>query len=164
MNEFLNYIKAYIETKFNSDTSITKTVTVTNAYKAGNEITVSNVPQIQIQIMDNSELVSGTSFEGEHLSSIPLQITSYTAQMKIDNVMKSAQESSIIFGQKIKDMFDKNLVVASNDNIKMVRRMTMSPALPLLEGKVYQTATRFEFWVANPYVVGTQPQNDEQGE
>lgn len=154
MDEFLEYIKTYLSTSFDADTDITKTVTIENAYKSGNEVSTSNVPQIQVQILDNSEVQRYSSFDGENVSYIPLQITSYTAQMKIASTMVSAQQASIVFGQKIKNLLNalRNSVV--NENILRCRIITMSPALPLLEGKVYTTAVRCEFWIANPYVVG----------
>ena len=155
MNEFLEWVKQYIADNFASDADITKEVTVEFAYKQGNEVTTSNVPQVQVQLMDNSEVERYSSFEGENVSSVPLQITAYTGQMKIGGVTKSAQEASIIFGQKIKDMFVASRVKSVNENVTRLVRITMSPALPLLDGsKVYATATRFNVWVANPYVVG----------
>lgn len=162
MNDFLEYIKTYIANKFLADTSITKTVTVENAYKQGNEITTSNVPQVQVQIMDNSEVEKYSSFNGEHISLIPLQITSYTGQLKIGSIMHSAQTASIIFGQKIKDMLNQLRESNVNSNIKRCRVSSMSPAMPLLEGsKVYATAIRCEFWIANPYVVPTTGQQNQ---
>ena len=154
MDEFLEYIKTYLSTSFDADTDIVKTVTIENAYKSGNEVSTSNVPQIQIQILDNSEVQRYSSFEGENVSYIPLQITSYTAQMKIAGTMVSAQQASIVFGQKIKDLLNALRNSRVNGNILRCRIITMSPALPLLEGKVYTTAVRCEFWIANPYVVG----------
>lgn len=160
MNEFLEYIKTYLQSKFTEDTEITKTITIENAYKQGNEITTTNVPQIQIQIMDNSEVERYSTFEGENVSSIPLQITSYTGQMKIAQITKSAQEASIIFGQKIKKYLNMLRESNINANILRCRISSMSPAMPLLEGsKVYATAIRCDFWIANPYVSLTQTQN-----
>lgn len=154
MDEFLEYIKTYLSTSFDADTDITKTVTIENAYKSGNEVSTSNVPQIQVQILDNSEVQRYSSFDGENVSYIPLQITSYTAQMKIASTMVSAQQASIVFGQKIKNLLNALRNSSVNENIMRCRIITMSPALPLLEGKVYTTAVRCEFWIANPYVVG----------
>lgn len=155
MDEFLEWIKQYIAEQFANDKSIAKTITIENAYKQGNEVSTSNVPQIQIQIMDNAEVERYSTFEGEQVSSIPLQITSYTGQMKINKIDKSAQEASIIFGTKIKTMLNKLREGVVNKNIQRCRISTMSPALPLLDGsKVYTTAVRCEFWIANPYVAG----------
>lgn len=149
MNEFLEWLKTYIKNNFAADTSITKTVTVEYANKAGNTVSTSNVPQVQIQLLDNSEVERYTSFDGEHISSMPIQITAYTGQTKISNVMKSAQESSIIFGQKIEDMFAAKKVASANPNVERCVRITTSPALQLLDdSKVYFTATRFNIWLA----------------
>lgn len=158
VNEFLEWLKQYISTAINSDTTISKTVVVENAYKQGNEVLTTNVPQIQIQLLDNSEVERYSSFEGENITSIPVQINAYTGQMKIDSILKSAQEASIIFGQKIKNIMSANLLANANENVKRCIRITMSPALPLLDGsKVYMTAVRFNIWIANPYVVRVQP-------
>ena len=152
MDKFLDWIKSYLEDGFANDSEIAKKVIFELAHKQGNTITTANTPQIQIQIMDNAEVERYSSFEGENISSIPLQITAYTPQMKINNVLKSAQECSIIFGQKIKTLLNKLRENVVNENITRCRIVTTSPALPLLDGsKVYMTAIRCEFWVSNPY-------------
>ena len=152
MDKFLNWVKDYLEDSFSNDSDISKKVIFDLAYKQGNTITTTNTPQIQIQIMDDAEVERYSSFEGENISSIPLQITAYTSQTKINNVMKSAQESSIIFAQKIKTLLNKLRESVVNENIVRCRIATVSPALPLLDGsKVYMTAIRCEFWVSNPY-------------
>lgn len=153
MNEFYEWVKNYIQTAFASDSDISKTVTVENAYKQGNEVTTSNVPQIQVQIMDSSEVQNYSDlYDGEHVTYMPMQIIAYTGQMKIYGAMKSAQEASIIFGDKIKTLFKARTVCEANRNVMRCRITTTSPALQLLDGsKVYYTATRIEFWVAYPY-------------
>ena len=151
MDKFLDWVKSYLEDGFTNDSEISKKVIVELAYKTGNTITTTNTPQIQIQIMDNAEVDRYSSFEGENISSIPLQITAYTTSMKIGNVVKSAQESSIIFGQKVKALLNKLRESVVNENIAKCRIATTSPALPLLDGKAYMTAIRCEFWVSNPY-------------
>ena len=157
MNNFLEWIKNYIKEEFENDTQIpkTKSVEVYNAYQSGHEVSTTTVPEIQIQILDNSEVERYSTFEeGEKVSYIPLQFTSYTSQMKLNTTMKSAQEWSIRFGDKLKAMLNNlrtNKVV--NKNILSVQVMGMSPAMPLLDGKVYAAAIRCRFWIANPYVV-----------
>lgn len=152
MDEFIDWIKSYLETEFGQDSDIVKNVSVELSHKQANEITTTNTPQIQIQIMDNAEVENYSSFDGEHVSSIPLQLTIYTSQLKIKGIQTSAQESSVILGQKLKQILNKLRVGVVNENILRCRIVTMSPALPLLEGsKVYTTAVRCEFWIANPY-------------
>lgn len=157
MNEFLEWMKEYIKTKFTNDADLpnTKVVEVYNAYQSGHEVSTNTVPEIQVQILDNNEVVEYSSFEGENVSYIPLQITSYTGQMKKGSTIKTAQEWSVIFGEKLKKMLNAlRSQEVVNGNILSVQILGMSPALPLLEGKVYTTAVRCRFWIANPYVVG----------
>ena len=155
MNEFLKFIKEYLDEKFRNDTDISKKVIIDNAYKINNEITTANSPQIQIQIIDNSEVEKYSSFEGENVSSIPLQIIAYAPQMKIGNVMKSSQDVALIFGEKLKKYINALRESNVNKNIQRCRIITMAPALPLLDGsKIYTTAIRCEFWIANPYITG----------
>lgn len=152
MVEFIDWLKNYLKDGFTEDKDITKSVTVELAYKQGNTITTNNTPQIQIQIMDNAEVEKYSAFDGETTSSIPIQFTAYTSQMKIGNTTFSAQDSSIIFGQKIKALLNKLRESVINENILRCRIITMSPALPQLDGsKVYSTSVRCEFWVTNPY-------------
>lgn len=162
MNEFLEYIKNYIKTQFDNDTDLpsSKSVDIYNAYQLGHKVSDTSVPEIQVQILDNSEVVRYSSFEGENVSYIPLQITAYTGQMKQGTKMQSAQYWSIVFGEKIKKMLNALRQKVVNKNILSVQIVGMSPALPLLDGKVYTTAVRCRFWIANPYVVGEEPQND----
>ncbi len=152
MDEFLDWVKSYLDNGLSNDSEIAKKVIVELAHKQGNTVTTANTPQIQIQIMDNAEVERYSSFDGENISSIPLQITAYTSPMKINNVLKTAQESSIILGQKVKTLLNRLRESVVNENISRCRIVTTSPALPLLDGsKVYMTAIRCEFWVANPY-------------
>lgn len=152
MNEFIKWIQCYLKDGFDADEEITKNVTIELAHKQGNTVTTTNTPQIQIQILDNAEVERYSVFDGETTASIPLQINAYTSQMKISNKTISAQESSIIFGQKIKVLLNKLRQSIVNENVLRCRIITMSPALPLLNGeKVYFTSIRCEFWVANPY-------------
>lgn len=154
MTNFYEWIKNYIETKFANDSDFSKT-SVKVAYLQGNKVTTDTVPQIIIQIMDDSEVDRYSSFDGENVSSIPLQFNAYAGQMKIGNKMKSAQEASMIFGTKLKVMLNELRENVVNANIMRCRRATMSPALPLIDGsKIYFTATRCEFWVAYPFAVG----------
>lgn len=152
MNDFLDWIMSYLETQFSADTSIQNTITTKLGYKAGSEITTSSSPQIAVQIMDNSEVETYSSFEGENISSIPLQFTVYTGKINYNNIITEPQKSSMILGEKIKNILNKLRESVVNNNIKRCRISSMSPALPLSDGsKIYSTAIRCEFWIANPY-------------
>ena len=155
MYAFLEWLKGYIDEQFQADSSITKEVTIESAYKQGNTVNTTNVPQVQIQLLDDSEVERYSSFQGEHISYVGVQINAYAGQMKIDNTTYSAQDASIILGEKIKSMITANNLLSANNNIKRCTRTSMSPALQLIDGsKVYYTAVRFDVWIANPYVVG----------
>ena len=155
MTNFFEWIKDYIQEKFASDGDFTKSTNVRVAYLQGNKVTTENVPQIIIQVMDDSEVDRFSSFEGENVSSIPLQFTAYTGAMKIGGQLKNAQEASMIFGTKLKKVLNELRENVVNENIVRCRRATTSPALPLINGeKVYFTAVRCDFWVAYPFAVG----------
>lgn len=154
MFDFLEYIKTYIETAFANDSEITasKKPLVYNAYQSNHEPDATK-PEIQVQILDNSEQTNYTTFCGKRANLMPLQITSYTGQMKIGGVNRSSQQSSIIFGEKIEKILYELIYSNANSNIYGGRMMVTSPALPMNDGgTIYMTAIRFEFTVASPYV------------
>ena len=155
MTDFYEWIKNYISERFAQDPDFAKTTNVRVAYLQGNKVTTENVPQVIIQIMDNSEIVRYSSFENEQVSSIPLQFNVYTGAMKIKGQLKTAQEASIILGTKLIKMLNDLRANVVNENILRCRRTSSSPALPLIDGsKIYFTAVRCEFWVAYPFAVG----------
>lgn len=152
MGDFIEWLMNYLQTQINADTDIQNTITVKMGYKAGSEITTSSSPQIAVQIVDNSEVAQYSSFEGENISSMPIQFTIYTGKINYKNTITEPQFASIILGQKIKDILNQLRESVVNRNIKRCRIITMAPALPLSNGsKIYSTAIRCEFWVANPY-------------
>ena len=155
MTNFYEWIKEYITENFAHDSDLPKATNVRVAYLQGNKVTTENVPQVIIQIMDNSEVVRYSSFEDEEVSSIPLQFNVYTGSMKIGGHLKTAQEASIILGTKLIKMLNAIRENVVNPNILRCRRTSSSPALPLIDGsKIYFTAVRCEFWVAYPFAVG----------
>lgn len=169
MFEFLEYMKSYLETKFANDNDLPNSfeMKVYDAYTTGHKPTKT---EIQIQIMNDSEVDRYSSFDSTHISNIPLEIVVYAFQMKLDNKMVSAREVSIRIADKVKVFLNELRESNVNDNIKRVRIITTSPALPTIDGeKSYMTAIRCEFWVANPYVVPvvptpSQPSQQEQSE
>lgn len=151
MDKFLDYMKGYLKTELMNDGIIASSydLKVYDAYTAGH---TPERTELQIQIMDNSEVEVYSTLEGEAISSIPLQIVIYAFQMKLNGVMTSAREVSIKLGTKVKDILNRLRESVVNPNINRVRIMTMAPAMPMQDGsKAYTTAIRCEFWVANPY-------------
>lgn len=159
MFDFLEYIKEYLKECFDNDSDITtaKKPTICNAYQLGNTITADK-PQIQVQILDNNEATRYTTFCDIKANSIPLQITAYVGGnngIKIGGTQRSTQNGSIIFGEKIIKYLNDLIYNGLNENILGGRNITTSPALPMNDGAtIYMTAVRFNFTVANPYVVG----------
>lgn len=148
MYEFLEYIKNYIKNCFadDSDISVQKKPEVYDAYKVGHEPKQTQ-PEIQVQIMDNSEQVNYTTFRGVKAYSIPLQLTAYTGQLNINKVAYNAQHASIILADKvIKYIYD--LIYSQNNDILFGRNITTSPALSMNDGgTIYATSVRFDFIV-----------------
>jgi hypothetical protein len=151
MDKFLDYMKDYLKTELKKEGILPSTfdLGVYDAYKAGH---TPNKTELLIQIMDNSEVEAYSTLEGEKVSSIPLQITVFEFQTKLNGVMTSAREVSIKLGAKVKEILNRLRETVINPNILRTRVMTTSPALPIQGGeKSYTTAIRCEFWVANPY-------------
>lgn len=149
MYEFLEYIKEYLQTCFANDTDFTasKKPKLIDSYKTGHEPKMIQ-PEIQVQIMDDSENISYTTFCGKEADSTPLQISAYSGQMKIGGVDKNAQHASIIIADKIKKYLYELIYSDDKRNILTGRHITSSPALPMNDGgSIYMSAVRFDFTI-----------------
>jgi len=150
MKQFVEDIISYISSNLANDTDIAKTVKVGKAFKQGDTV---EPPQISVQALDDSDALIYNTFDGELVSYVPIQITAYTAQMKIAGTTKSAQDSALIFADKIKAMFDLITTTQWNPNIVRMRRLGGIPAMPVETGATtYMSPVRFDFYVANPYI------------
>lgn len=149
MKQFVEDIIDYISSNISADTDIAKKVKVGKAFKQGDTV---EPPQISVQALDDSDALIYNTFEGEQVSYVPIQITVYTAQMKIGGTTKSAQDSALIFADKIKEMFDLIKTTQWNSNIVRMRRLGGIPAMPVETGATtYMSPIRFDFYVVNPY-------------
>ena len=145
---FLEDMKKYIVDGLNADADIPKTYGIVG-YDANTKGHTPTKTEVQFQIMDNNEVERYTSFEGANVYYIPLQITVYAFQMKLNNKMESPRIISIKLGDKIIKQLEALRVVEAIPRVKRVRLMTTSPAMPFEGGdKAYTTAIRCEFWVA----------------
>lgn len=137
IDDIISYINKCIE----NDKDILD-IPVFEAYKYAHTITP---PEIQVQIINDTEHSGSYTFSGEQASRISVQITAYTKQMKIGGKMVSAQRASRIIGDKIKHWCAIEKISLQISNILLTSRASLSPAIPTDLGvEIYQTAIRFE--------------------
>ncbi len=149
MYAFLEELKQYLETTFANDSDFTtaKVPKIIEAYKVGNQVKMAQ-PQVQIQILDNSEETQYTTYCHPMAENISVEFTAYASQMKIGSIERSALGASIIIGDKIKDALYKLIYSTDNHRILYGTYITSSPALPMNDGgTIYMTAIRFEFQI-----------------
>lgn len=146
MKEILDKIIDYIKESFDADKEISVSVSVVEAYSQKKQ----SAPEITVQISNDSEVTRYTSFEGENVSQLAVQVTSYTQQIEIGGKLKSAQEAANIFSEKVRDLFQKPKLFTSIPEIIGVRRVGRTFAIPQLKGaKVYMSPIRFEIQIIN---------------
>lgn len=149
MKSFTDDIIAYISKNFANDADISKKVKVDYAY---DEDATLKPPYIFVQALDDSDAEQFDTFDGELISYVPVQITCYCQQMTIDGVKYTAREASLIFAQKVKEMFSKLRAVAWNKNIKLMRRVGGTLAMPVEQGSTtYFSPIRYEFYINLDY-------------
>ncbi len=138
MKAFLDRIIQYLDDKFNADTTLSEKPVGHYAYEHG--LVPTTTSYYVVQLLDNS--TQGETFLEETIINVPIQIIMYGVKMDIDGQLQSAQESSIILGQKcIK--FLEEFKYSQKDIISM-RRTSCTPALPYEDGsKAYFTAIRY---------------------
>ena len=147
MKAFLDDIIAYIKDAFLNDKDIVKKVSVGDAY---DENATLKPPYIFIQEINDNEAYS--SFDGEDISYVPMQISTFCSQMKIGEETQSAQSASLIFVDKIKSLFSIPNIVKWNKNIKLVRRVGGTIAMPVQKGTTtYFSNIRYDFYVTANY-------------
>ena len=154
MTEFYDFIKNYINDKFNADTDIMASVAVVDADISGYRPN-SAKNEVVCEIIDYYENTRTTTFmQGETTSYIVMQFTSFAGKQKIGGEMKEARKVARIFGDKIKRYLNElKIDTAINNNIVGCRHITTSPVFPMEGGeKIYTTAVRYEFVVNYPYV------------
>lgn len=156
MVQFLEDIKEYLNSCFQSDRDFSqaKKPEIFNGYQVQHEPSQTR-PEIQVQPMSNGEAINFTTFCGKRCNTIPVQITSYTGQVKIGGVMKSAREASMLLAEKVEQYLYDYIYSAQNSKLYYGRQMSSTPALPMNDGgTIYATAMRYTFNIAYPYVAG----------
>ena len=149
MKAFIDDIIFYISEFFSKDNDISKEVLVADAYDSNVKLVP---PHIFVQEIDDSDAQEYSSFDGEEISYVPVQITAFCQQMKIGNITYSAKSCSAIFADKIKGLFDIVETVKWNKNIKIMRRVGGTPSIPLQKGSsTYFSPIRYDFYLSHNY-------------
>ena len=150
MKQFWDDIIAYLAENFNDDMSYDKEVKVDYANKQSVAITP---PHIFVQPMQDTDAEQYDSFtEGENISYCSVQISPYCQQLRINGEMKSAQEVSMLFADKISRLFDKPKAMAWNKNIVRLKRIGESFGMPVDGGETtYTSPIRYEFYIQRNY-------------
>lgn len=149
MKAFIDDIICYISDCFKNDSDISKKVLVGDAYDDSAKVTP---PHIFVQEIDDSEAIQYSSFDGESISYVPIQISAYCQQMKIGGATYTAKDASAIFADKIKSMFQTLKVIKWNKNIKLMNRVGGTPSLPVQKGSTtYFSPIRYNFYVNYEY-------------
>ena len=148
MFEFLEYIKTYLEECFaeDGDYSASKKPKVYDAYQVGHEPKKTQ-PEIQVQILNNSEQVNYTTFCGIKAESLPLQITAFSGQVYIGGEENGAKVASIKLADKIKKYINNLIYNDNKDNELLTGNHIMtSQPIPMNDGgSIYMTPVRYDF-------------------
>lgn len=146
MKDFIDSLIEYIKMSFENDDFIKTKVNVCKAYKSN----LLPSPKIVVYAVDDSEVAQHNTFEGENVSRISIQITSYADQMKISDKTVSAQDAADLFSDRIRSLFQKQKLVNAIPSVLQVRRVGRTFAMPFESGeKTYMSPVRFEIQVIN---------------
>jgi hypothetical protein len=149
LKTFTDDIITYISQNLANDKDITKEVKVCYAY---DEDVTLKPPYIFVQSIDDSDAEQFDTFDGESISYVPIQITAYCQQMRIGGVKYTAREASLVMAEKIKTMFSKLKAIEWNDNIKLIRRVGGTLAMPVEQGATtYFSPIRYDNYINYPY-------------
>lgn len=149
MFEFLEYIKQYLADCFNADPDFmaTKKPEVYDSYKVGHS-PKNTKPEVQVQIMDNSEQTRYTTFCGIRAENLPLQFMAFSGAVRIAGVERNAQQASIILADKTKGYINDLIYGNKENNILTGNHIISATPLPMNDGgTIYMTPVRFNFTI-----------------
>ena len=141
----LDKIKNYINEKIAEDTELNVSIGVREQYPYGHK---PNPPEILLSVMDDVEMETATTFDGETVSNISLQIIPVANSMNIGGKKHNAQNSCTILGDKIAMWFEKNAIKQILPEIINTRRVQKSNSIPYENGTTaYYAILRFSLMV-----------------
>lgn len=139
MQEFVDDIIKYLDSKFYDDANIINKPKGHYAYEKGLEPT-ADTPFYTVQLLDDS--TSNEDFNREITYNSPIQINLYGVKMKLKGKLQNAQKISFYLAEQCKKFMEEYKY--SSDKITMMRRTASTPALPYGDGsKAYYSVIRY---------------------
>ena len=131
MQEFVDDIIKYLDSKFDADTNITNKPKGHYAYEKGLEPTATT-PFYTVQLMDDS--TASEDFNREVTYNSPLQFNLYGVKMKVKGKLENAQSVSFYLAEQCKKFMEEYKY--SSKRITTMRRTASTPALPYGDGSM----------------------------
>lgn len=139
-------LKSYINGEISKDNELNMSIGIKEQYPYGHK---PNPPEILLQIVDNAEMSVGTTFEGERIATVLLQIIVMANSMTIGGKKYNAQKSCNILGDKVCEWFEKSNVKKNIPQIINTRRVQWAFATPYESGTTtYYGILRFDLTVS----------------
>lgn len=143
MQEFVDDIIKYLDSKFYDDANIINKPKGHYAYEKGLEPT-ADTPFYTVQLLDDS--TSNEDFNREITYNSPIQINLYGVKMKLKGKLQNAQKISFYLAEQCKKFMEEYKY--SSDKITMMRRTASTPALPYGDGsKAYYSVIRYNITI-----------------
>ena len=138
-------LKSYLNGKIAEDKDLNMTIGIKEQYPYGHK---AQPPELLLAIMDNTELESATTFEGETVSNVSLQIIPMANSMNIGGKKYNAQKSCNLLSEKVCGWFEKNTIKQNIPKIINTRRVQWSNSTPYESGTTtYFSILRFNLTV-----------------
>lgn len=141
----IDELKNYINGRIAEDKELSMSIGIKEQYPYGSK---PNPPEILLAIMDNAELDRATTFEGEQVADVYLQIIVMANQMNIGGKKCSAQKSCSLLSEKLCTWFAKNTIKENIPKILNTRRAQWTNSTPYENGTTtYYSILRFNLTV-----------------
>lgn len=138
-------LKSYLNGKIAEDKDFNVSIAIKKQYPYGHK---AQPPELLLAIMDNTELESATTFEGETIANVSLQIIPMVSSMSIGGTKQNAQNSCDLLSEKICGWFEKTTIKENIPKIINTRRVQWSNSYPYESGTTtYYSILRFNLTV-----------------
>jgi len=146
MLDFIEWLTTYINTILNSDADFDGAVFHTvYGYAYDSEF---EFPQVTIQVINDSENESYTTFEGEEVSNLGLQIDCFAQEMSIALTITEPQRACLVISDKIKKIFQDLKTNRVKTEILGVTRTGHNFSMPIDNGEqLYRVISRYNLLI-----------------